>query len=229
MADLDAKLGTYHISSDIQNYESARSNFFQLLVEDFSDLQKQDGGHLPENDLIYPQFSYTGENEPNEWITNSKGRTPQEVIKLSVNKMFVPHFSLGQVEIRRGNSVVKFTDVPTWDSGTIELQDFVGLETKNVLMAWQALAYDVVSDTQGRAGDWQDENGVWHRGYKRKCTLVEYTPDWEQIRYWELIGCWISNITESNFEVDGQGGRSLSITLQYDRAIMHQPDRKFAD
>ena len=171
MADLNDtnKLGTYHISSDIQNYESARSNFFTLLIDDL-------------DDLLYPEFSNTGENPDNEYVTRRTGRTGQEVIKLSVNKMFVPHFSLGQVEIRRGNSVVKFTNVPTWDSGTIELQDFVGLQTKNVLMAWQALAYDVVSDTQGRAGDWQDEQGVWHRGYKRKCQLVEYTQDFEPIR-----------------------------------------------
>ena len=224
MADLNDtnKLGTYHISSDIQNYESARSNFFTLIIDDFADLDH----NLP-NNLVYPEFSYTGENQDNEYIAN-KGKTPQEIIKLSVNKMFVPHFSLGQIEIRRGNSIVKFTDVPSWESGTIELQDFVGLETKNILMAWQALAYDVVSDTQGRAGNWQDEDGIWHRGYKRNCTLVEYTPDFEQIRYWTLIGCWISNITESNFEVDGQGARSLSITLQYDRAIMKQPDKKWA-
>ena len=218
MADLNDtnKLGTYHISSDLQNYESARSNFFTLLVEDL-------------DDLLYPEFSYTGENTNNEFVTRRGGRSGQEVIKLSVNKMFVPHFNLGVIDVRRGNSSVKFTDTPTWDAGTIELQDFVGLQTKNVLMAWQALAYDVVSDTQGRAGDWTDTDGVFHRGYKRDCTLVEYTPDFQQIRYWKLIGCWISNITESNFEVDGTGARSLSCTLQYDRAIMHQPDEVFSN
>lgn len=215
MPDLNDKnrLGTYHISADIQNYESARSNFFSLLIEDL-------------DDLLYPQFSYTGENAENEYVT-SKNRSGQEVIKLSVNKTFVPHFKLGYIEVKRGNSVVKFTDTPTWESGTIALQDFVGLETKNVLMAWQALAYDVVSDTQGRAGDWVDSDGVKHRGYKRDCTLIEYTPDHQQIRYWKLIGCWISSITESDFEVDATGAREISITLEYDRAIMHMPDDKF--
>ena len=160
MADLNDKnkLGTYHISSDLQNYESARSNFFALLVEDL-------------DDLLYPEFSNTGENADNEYVARrGLKRSGQEVIKLSVNKMFVPHFTLGVIEVKRGTSVVKFTDTPSWDSGTIELQDFVGLETKNVLMAWQALAYDVVSDTQGRAADWTDNDGVFHRGYKRKAT-----------------------------------------------------------
>ena len=142
--------------------------------------------------------------------------------------MFVPHFALGKFEIKRGNSTVKFTDTPTWDSGTVEFQDFVGLETKNVLMAWQALAYDVNTDTQGRAGDWVDEDGVTHRGYKRDAYLIEYTPDHQQVRYWKLIGCWISQISESTFDVSETGGRTISCTFEYDRAEMHLPDSKFA-
>ena len=54
------KLGTYHISSDIQNYETARSNDFALIVEDL-------------DDLLYPQFSYTGDNAANQYVT---GTTP---------------------------------------------------------------------------------------------------------------------------------------------------------
>lgn len=217
------RLGTYHISSGIQDFESARSNFFTLIVDDL-------------DDLLYPQYSYTGENADNEYITRTGNikneRSGQDIIKLSVNKMFVPHFNLNVLEVRRGNSVVKFTDTPTWDAGTIELQDFVGLETKNVLMAWQALAYDVNSDTQGRAGDWIENEGsdneIRHRGYKRKCTLTEYSPDFEKIRSWDLIGCWISNISESPFDVEATGARSLSVTLQYDRAVMKMPASKFS-
>lgn len=210
------KLGTYHITSDIQNYESARSNFFKLIIDDL-------------DDLVYPQFSYTGENAENEYVTKRGRKSGQDVIKLSVNRASVPHFQLGIIEVKRGNSVVKFTDTPTWNEGQIELQDFVGLETKNVLMAWQALAYDVNSDTQGRAGDWTDADGVFHKGYKRRCILVEYTPDFQQLRYWELIGCWINNISESNFDVAETGARTISVSLQYDRAIMHMPDEKFAN
>lgn len=216
MPDLHDKnrLGTYHISADLQNYETARSNFFTLLIEDL-------------DDLLYPEFAYTGENPNNQYVTRKGIRSGQEIIKLSVNKTSVPHFSSTPIEIKRGNSVVKFADSPKWDSGTIDLQDFVGLETKNVLMAWQALVYDVVSDTQGRAGDWVDQDGVKHRGYKRNCTLIEYTPDHEQIRYWDLVGCWLSNISESPFEVDGSGGRIISCTLEYDRAVLHMPDTYF--
>lgn len=213
------KLGVYHITADSTNYETARSNFFNFLVEDL-------------DDLVYPQFSYDGavdgHNEENQYVTRRGGRNGQEMIKLSVTKMFVPHFKVSPIEIRRGNSTVKFADTPSWDSGTLECQDFLGLETKNILMAWQALVYDVISDTQGRADDWVDEDGISHKGYKRDCTLVEYNPQGEMVRYWNLIGCWISNITESEFEKSTTGARTISCTIEYDRAEMHQPDGKFA-
>ena len=217
------KLGTYHISSDIQNYETARSNHFALIVEDL-------------DDLLYPQFSYTGDNAANQYVTGSKynKKSAQEVLKLSINKAFVPHFDLGTITIQRGNSSVKFADTPTWQSGTLEFQDFVGLETKAVLMAWRALAYDVNTDTQGRAGDWVEvtDTGeeIVHKGYKHDCTLVEYTPDNHVIRYWKLIGCWIKGISESNFEVSQSGGgRQLTVTFEYDRAEMYMNDDKWAE
>lgn len=183
--DLDrastATLGTYHISTDLQNYETARSNFFQLIVEDL-------------DELLYPEFSYDGTNEKDATkLVTGKAKyaknSGQDILRLSINKAFVPHFSMNPIEVRRGNSVVKFADTPTWDSNkTLEFQDFVGLETKTVLMAWQALAYDVMTDTQGRAGKYvigTDANGnnVYRQGYKKDCTLVEYTPDFQPIRY----------------------------------------------
>jgi len=220
MADTN-KLGTYHISSDIQNYETARSNFFTLIIENL-------------DELLYPEFSYNNANTTNEYVTGSKygKKSGQEVLKLSINKAFIPHFTLGTIEIKRGNSIVKFADTPTWDGNkTLEFQDFVGLETKTVLMAWQALAYDVMTDTQGRAGNYKlDLNGrkVSRQGYKKDCTLVEYTPDFQVVRYWKLIGCWISSLQESDFDVTNSGGgRQITCTFEYDRAEMHMNDDKW--
>lgn len=221
MADTN-QLGTYHISTDIQNYETARSNFFTLIVEDL-------------DDLLYPEFSYGEENTDTQYVTgtNKGKRSAQKVLKLSINKAFVPHFTLGTIPVQRGNSVVKFADTPTWDGNkTLEFQDFVGLETKTVLMAWQALAYDVMTDTQGRAGDYTlTLNGqkIKRKGYKKNCTLVEYTPDFQVVRYWKLIGCWISSLQESDFDVTtgGNGGRQITATFEYDRAEMHMNDDKW--
>lgn len=186
--------GTYHISSNLENFEVARSNFFTFVVENIDDLVRSDFALVDpdESDII---------------------RNGQEVIKLSVAKSSVPHFTIDPIEIRRGNSVVKYAGNPSFDAGSLECQDFVGIGTKDVLMAWQALAYDVVNDRGGRAAR-----------YKKNCTLVEQAQDGEEIRHWELIGCWISAISEDDFDVTADGERRISCTIQFDRAIMHRPD-----
>jgi hypothetical protein len=194
MAEVNESWGTYHISSNIANYELARSNYFTFIVENLGTLVRSDFG------LVDPTEQ--------DVITNG-----QEVIKLSVSKASVPHFSIAPIEMRRGNSVVKYAGNPTFDAGTLECQDFVGIDTKSTLMAWQALAYDVVNDKGGRAIN-----------YKKNCTLVEYDQAGNEIRHWDLIGCWISNITEDEFDVSADGDRKISCELQFDRSIMHLPD-----
>ncbi len=194
MADVNEAWGTYHISSNIANFEVARSNFFTFVVEDLSNLVRSDFGLV----------------DPTEQDIISNG---QEVIKLSVSKSSVPHFSIAPIEIRRGNSVVKYAGNPSFDAGSLECQDFVGIDTKSTLMAWQALAYDVINDKGGYAKD-----------YKKNCTLVEYDQAGKEIRHWELIGCWISSISEDDFDITQDGDRKIACEVQYDRAIMHMPD-----
>lgn len=194
MPEVSESWGTYHISSNISNYEVARSNFFSFIVEDLGDLVR------PDFNLVTP--------DEQDLITNG-----QEVIKLSVTKNSIPHFSIAPIEIRRGNSVVKYAGNPTFDAGTLECQDFVGIDTKTTLMAWQNLAYNVVTDKGGRAKD-----------YKKNCTLVEYDQTGNEIRHWEMIGCWISGISEEDFDVTQDGDRKITCQIQYDRAILHRPD-----
>ena len=102
---------------------------------------------------------------------------------------------------------------PSFDAGSFECQDFVGLDTKSALMAWHGLAYDVVNDLGGRMKD-----------YKKNCTLIEYDQAHNEIRHWDLIGCWISDITEDEFDVSADGDRKIGCTIQYDRSVMHLPD-----
>lgn len=185
--------GTYHISASLADYEVARSNYFTFIVDDIDDLVKADYGlpaeQLQENDIL---------------------RGGQEVLKLSVSKASVPHFSTEPINLRRGNSVIKYAGNPTFDAGSLEVQDFVGLRSKAYVMAWQAKTYDVINDKGGLAKD-----------YKKNCTLVELDQANHEINRWDLIGCWISDIKEDDFDVSADGDRKLSITIQYDRAIMH--------
>jgi hypothetical protein len=77
-------------------------------------------------------------------------------------------------------------------------------------MAWQGLAYNVHTRKGGRMKD-----------YKKNCTLIEYTQDFEQIRSWTLYGCWIQDIQEGDFDKENDGKRQITANIVYDRAILN--------
>lgn len=189
-------LNAMHISTNLANYEAARTGFFSLIVDDLDGIIKS---------------TYTGDhaNAPK----TDKIAKAQETLKLNVLTADVPHFELNTLEYRRGNEVVKFAGVPTFNSGSVKVDDIVGLDTKAILMAWQALAYNVHTGKGGRMKD-----------YKRKCVLVEYTQDYEQVRSWDLYGCWIKNLSEDAFDRENDGKRAITATIEYDKAIMREAE-----
>lgn len=201
MANYDASLSAQHISTNLRNYEAARSGFFTFIVDDIDNIIRAD---------------YTGDRSDEDSISeSSRIKNAQETLKLNVTSASVPHFSLEVLQYKRGNDTVKFAGTPTFEAGSISVDDVVGLDTKSILMAWQALAYDIKTRRGGRMVD-----------YKKNCTLVEYTQDFEQIRSWKLYGCWISEIGDEAFDKESDGKRKLTATIQYDRAEMVLPNEQ---
>lgn len=190
MAQINDGLSTYHLSTGTHRaYQPAKGNFFEFIVEELGDLLKPG----VEAELA----------EESDYITNG-----QEIIRLTVNKAPVPHFELNDIEIRKGNSVVHYAGVPTFNDGTLEVDDMIGAQSKAVLEAWQNLAYNVVTDKGGRAIN-----------YKRNATLIEYTSDHVKVRSWKLIGCWVKNIEEADYDKESDDLRRVTGTIRYDRAI----------
>ena len=105
-----------HLASDNTLYEPARSNNFEFVVMDIDDLL--DAG-------VQEEFA-----SDEDYIKNG-----QDVIRVSVISSSVPHFDLSTIEIKRGNSTVKFAGNPTFSDGELKLNDFVGARTKDILMA----------------------------------------------------------------------------------------------
>ena len=186
-------LSAQHISANLASYEAARTGFFSLIVDNI-------------DNIVNAAFS----GDPRDASENDKIAKAQETLKLNVVKAPVPHFTLSTLQYKRGNDTVKFAGVPEFQSGSITVDDVVGMDTKSILMAWQALAYNVYTRKGGRMKD-----------YKKTCTLIEYTQDFEQIRSWTLYGCWISDITESEFDKENDGKRQIQAKLEYDRAEMN--------
>ena len=186
------------ISENLSSYEAARSGFFILVVDGLDDLLKPD---------------YKGEAENAE--DSDKIKKAQETLKLSVTQCPVPHFEIATNEYRRGNDVVKFAGVPTWNGGTITVADYVGLDTKSLLMAWLYKAYNPHTRKGGRMKD-----------YKKTATLCEYTQDYELIRTWTIEGMFITKITEDDFDKENDGPRKLNVEFVFDRATVDLPDEE---
>jgi len=194
-------LNVDHISANLAAYESARTGFFLFTVS-----QEELGN------LLRP--TYTGDPSAATDANKYAASEAYEDIKLAVTKTDVPHYEVGILEYRRGNDVIKFAGVPTFNAGSLVVDDYVGLDTKSLLMAWLRLAYDPYTRKGGRMKD-----------YKKTCHLIEYTQDYEEIRRWDLEGCFISQLSEDAFDRASDGKRQITATLQYDRAVMVMPEQ----
>ena len=198
----DQSLNTTHISNYLESYEAARNSFFVFVV---------DPSQL--TNLYAPDFDPDSGEGRVEDGTRFDGQTASDSLRLNVVKASVPNFTVETLEYRRGNDVVKFAGVPSFKEGSITVDDVVGLDTKSILYSWQYLAYNPITRKGGRMKD-----------YKKTCTLIEYTQDYQQIRYWTLYGCFITSIDEGEFDRESDGKRQMTVTISYDRAEMHLED-----
>ena len=79
------QIGTYHLADNPQLFEIQRNNNYEFIVTDINDILR--AGAIG--------------TESNARIKNA-----QEMLRLSVNGAFIPHFTQETVEIKRGNSKV---------------------------------------------------------------------------------------------------------------------------
>lgn len=104
--------GTYHIAANLNRlYEPSRNSTFDFICTGLADIVD------PSNKGVK--------------IANA-----DEVLRLCVQKTSVPNFKISPLEIRRGNSVIKAAGLPSFEAGSITLQDYIGAKTKSIIQAW---------------------------------------------------------------------------------------------
>lgn len=180
-----------HIADHPEVFEPARSNCFELIIDDAPQLLKEG--------------VKAATAKPSDYINNAL-----DVIRLSCENFPVPNYSLGTMEVRRVNSTIKFASTPTWDSGkSFKCTDFIGAKTKDVLLALKARAYDINNDTLREASE-----------YKHTWTVNEYNVDFtKKLRSWKIYGAFITKLDENDFSHDDTALRSITVTIEYDRAV----------
>lgn len=188
------QIGTYHLADNPQLFEIQRSNNFEFIVTDIDGILR--AGAIG--------------TEKNAKINNA-----QEMLRLAVSKSSVPSFTQEVVQVKRGNSTLKYAGVPTFQEGTLEFHDFIGADVSSILQAWQNLSYNVKTEKVG---------SVDVTNYKKDCYLIEYTPDFRKVRTWRLYGCWISNLTRGEYSNETGDKHLITATIQYDRAEIDLTD-----
>lgn len=183
-------LGTYYLTDNPKHYEIQRTNNFVFYVEGLNSTLKENLSHN-----TYAQAN------------------AEQVLKISVSKAFVPHFSMSAITVKRGNNEMKFAGTPTFGSGSIQLNDYIGAGTKDVLVAWQGKAYDVRTEKVGLVTD-----------YKHDAYLLEYTPDYQLVRTWKLFGCWVSSLEDGGYDHESNGKNMITATIEYDKAWLDTSD-----
>lgn len=182
--------GAYHIADNPELYEPARSNNFVLLINGLDDLIAAG---------IDPEYA-----TENDFIANA-----QETLAISVIASSVPHFELSSIDVKEGNNTVHFAGTPTFNNQTIKCNDYIGARTKDILLAWKNLAYNVETQKVNLASN-----------YKKTCQLVEYTPDYDEvIRVTDIYGAWCRSVTEGDFDNENNSKREVSAEIVYDYAI----------
>ena len=196
-----ANHGAWHLAENPNVYEPMRNNTFELIVTGLGE-------------LIKPGAATTEDNVAIDGSDVLDGTWAQEVIRFAVNKVTIPNYEQSVININRGNTQVKFAGTMTYGEGSIEVIDYIGADAKSVLMAWQKLSGDIKNETVGYARD-----------YKKDCYLIEYGPDFKEVRHWEIKGAWVASV--SNDENSNEGGndkRVLTGRLIFDKAILMDPD-----
>ena len=182
------QIGTYHLADNPQLFEVQRNNNFEFVVTDIDGILRAGANGT----------------EKNAYINNA-----QEMLRLSVTKSFIPHFTQEVVPIKRGNTTLKYAGVPTFGEGSLEFNDFIGADVKAILMAWQNMSCNIQTEKVG---------SLDVTPYKKTCYLIEYTPDYRKVRTWKIYGCWISALSEGEYTSEDGQKHNISCTIQYDRA-----------
>lgn len=176
------KLGAYHMIGQ-DDWEPQRTNNFEVQFPNLGQLFSIDQGlALPGN--------------------------ASDLLTLSVKSVDYPSTEINNIQVSYGNNSINFAGKPTYGNVTIAVNDFIGLQTERIIMAWSALVYNPKTETIGRASQ-----------YKRDGYLFEYSPDGTVARKTQLRGCWPGTVTPGSFSNDDNSIREISVTFYVDVAI----------
>ena len=129
---------------------------------------------------------------------------------LAVVSGFLPNESNEVISLNYGNTTITVAGKANANgSGSLVVRDLVQQDIEQVIDEWRASVYDKETDGIGFASD-----------YKKDAYVTQYAPDGSLHRVWILEGVWPSAVDYGQVSYDNPGAKTISITLQYDKATI---------
>ena len=96
-------------------------------------------------------------------------------------------------------------------SGSLVVRDLVQEDVEKMIDEWRASVYRKDTDAIGFAAD-----------YKKPAKVTQSAPDGTLLRVWDLEGVWPSAVDYGQVSYNSPGVKTISITLQYDKARINR-------
>lgn len=133
--------------------------------------------------------------------------------ELAIDASSIPFMKQDVLTIKRGATQINFAGSMSYDTHTLRVIDYIGLNSVDVLLNWQKLSGDTKSEKVGLAKD-----------YKKTGYLTMYDPNFNPVRTWTIKGCWISGLSEDELDMQKGASDAMRITCQitFDQAEYNQ-------
>lgn len=180
----DKYLGTSYILNHKADFEPGRTSDFILKIKFERDLYDMEG------DLVATADEAT------------------EALALSLRDYTGPQMSVETLNIRTGNGTVNYAGTPSVANSPISFTDYIGQKTEYILLAWYAMAHNIMNDKIG-----------FKEYYAQDGILYKWAPNGTRQISWWLYGCWINEYNQGQFSRQNPELRQFSTTILYDKPV----------
>ena len=177
-------LGTTYILNHKADFEPGRSSDFILKVKFKRDLYDMNG------------VLVCGKDEATE------------ALALSLRDYAGPQLSVDPISIKTGNGTVHYAGSPNVGTSAITFNDYIGMLTEQILLAWYSMAHNITNDKIG-----------FKEYYAQDGILYKWAPNGTRQISWKLLGCWINEYNQGQFSRYQPDQRLFSTTIYYDKPL----------
>lgn len=137
-----------------------------------------------------------------------------ENLRFMVVNFPLPKETTESNDVNYFNQTIKTAGRTSFETTSLTLRDAIDYDTEKQFLNWRNKVYNPQTGIMGIAED-----------YKIPATVIEYTPNGEQMREWHLEGCWPSGVEYGELTYEDGGEKQISVTITYDFAYRTDLDK----